>query len=51
MYNKKAEESFNKGKEAAEEPIGSLAVSMPLEEFNQTTTQRVFLSIGLLKTL
>ena len=42
MYSKKAVESANKGTEAAEEPTGSLTVSMPLGEFNQAITQRGF---------
>ena len=41
-YSKKAVESANKGTEAAEEPTGSLTISMPLEEFKQTITQRSF---------
>ena len=39
-YGKKAVESANKGTEAAEEPAGSLTVSMPLGEFKWAITQR-----------
>ena len=35
-------ESANKGAEAAEEPSGSLTVSIPLGEFKQAITQRGF---------
>ena len=41
-YSKKALESANKGTEAAEEPTGSLTVSMPLGGLKWAITQRGF---------
>ena len=42
MYGKKAAKSANKGTEAAEEPTGSLTVSMPPGEFKWAITQHGF---------
>ena len=49
MYGKKAVKSAKKGTEAAEEPTGSLTVSMPPGVFKRANSQHNFLLKGFLR--